>query len=201
MFDDEFWVYGAHVATEREKKRMLLARAVVRERKMTCAPPPTDGFDVEVGGDLVVSEGRWSWTMMEGLERSQLGESVESDTVGEVQPVVKEAVETVPDVSDRGEDVIAGGCEVEAIVDELAHASRLNEDEQSRQDEVLQSSENEGLIGSVENEVSKPPFEVELQVQPVVDVEKEETKEIVDKPLDLAFAKDVVLNGVVEEKL
>ncbi|KAM7261637.1 hypothetical protein ACFE04_020714 [Oxalis oulophora] len=26
MFNDGFWVYGAHVATEREKKRMLLAR-------------------------------------------------------------------------------------------------------------------------------------------------------------------------------
>ncbi|KAM7265637.1 hypothetical protein ACFE04_003320 [Oxalis oulophora] len=139
------------------------------------------------------------------LERSQLGESVESDTVGEVQPVVEEEAATVPaeDVSDRGEDVIAGGCEVEAIVDELAPASRLSEDEESRQDEVVQSSENEGLIGSVENEV-EPPLEIELpQVQPVVDVEKEETKETVDEPLDqhVAFAKDEVLNGVVEEKL
>ncbi|KAM7264286.1 hypothetical protein ACFE04_001969 [Oxalis oulophora] len=33
MFGDGFWVYGAH--------------AVVREREMTCAPPPTDGFGGE----------------------------------------------------------------------------------------------------------------------------------------------------------
>ncbi|KAM7279048.1 hypothetical protein ACFE04_006182 [Oxalis oulophora] len=41
--------------------------AIVREREMKCAPSPTDGFGVEVGGDLVVSEGRWSWTIMEGV--------------------------------------------------------------------------------------------------------------------------------------